>query len=412
METAKKQEDAAKVSVVEKLSTYSLCLSRFLDLFSSKKTFYSDRHIMEAFRNKVAFFSTLHETEMWAEIRNNIDTLKGRDRDNYIFSLLKAFGEYSNILNPVEEIKRLIDEIKVFDEKLKKLENFPLERLKKQETDFLECCIDKNINRIDGLEAKAKHFGEIMEWETYSEGKEVGAYERATSQLFNWAYRFAVKLDALLLEKGINIAWYQEQSGIYILPLKVLSLNRNGIRTLPTHDMPFLSCHFGSRKLAQKYIDEALPKTEPQQAAATPEPETQEPEQAITPEPQQGQTAPEPEQAANPQPQQSAVEAATDKDNLTERERLYYAKAIERGWAEKTEGGYKWVFIKGRGNLASLAYFLSMIFNPDGKKTEQMPFKKLERIWNVSGLNPTLNSLADRKNTQSWKIQITKLFSL
>lgn len=122
-------------------------------------------------------------------------------------------------------------------------------------------------------------------------------------------------------------------------------------------------------------------------------------------EPQQAAT-PEPEQAANPQPQQSAVEAASDKDNLTERESLYYTKVIKHGWAEETESGYRWLF--NNRNKASLAYFLDKVFYPDNIKIGGKDNKRLERLWGVKRLDSATYQAMN--GNQYWKPIIDELF--
>ncbi|MGN1034474.1 MAG: hypothetical protein ACI4PK_02660 [Oscillospiraceae bacterium] len=146
--------------------------------------------------------------------------------------------------------------------------------------------------------------------------------------LFSVVCRYATRLDALLLERGINLMWYQEQSGIYILT------NR---------DITQLEWYLGSYKLAKKYIEEATPKTEAHQNI-------------------------------NKDDLKSDLPS-----RLTKEEALYYNKAIEKGLAQGSDNGYKWLYNKG--SKASLAYFLNKIFNPNG--TGQIPFKKLgsSDIW-------------------------------
>ena len=165
---------------------------------------------------------------------------------------------------------------------------------------------------------------------------------------------FFTTIDAILLERGINLLWYQEMSGIYLIEERD---KRDYIEYL------------GNEKLVQRYIDEALPKLEPQQA-------------------------PEP---TNTKPQQ---------EELTEREKQYYEKAITQGMAIKTDSGYKWLYCSG--SKVSLVYFLSKVFCPKG--VEQIPFKRLNNLWGVSRLDSANDQLANAKKPQQWRQHIDNLF--
>lgn len=164
----------------------------------------------------------------------------------------------------------------------------------------------------------------------------------------------AMLLDIILLERGINLLWYQEMSGIYLIEER---------------DKSEYAEYLGSEKLVQRYIDEALPKLEPQQA-------------------------PEP---TNTKPQQ---------EELTEREKQYYEKAITQGMAIKTDSGYKWLYCSG--SKVSLVYFLSKVFCPKG--VEQIPFKRLNNLWGVSRLDSANDQLANAKKPQQWRQHIDNLF--
>lgn len=88
---------------------------------------------------------------------------------------------------------------------------------------------------------------------------------------------------------------------------------------------------------------------------------------------------------------------------LTEKQSFYINEAINRGLIEKTDS-YKW-----NGKKASLAYFLEKVFAP--QKTEQMPYKRLEIMFNVSRLDSALTQVYNAKKPQKWRIDIDKIFS-
>lgn len=240
----------------------------------------------------------LKDSAIYDKIRTNIDKLQESERERFIFSLLQPFGEYCNIRVDSGKFKDLI-------------------------TTATKNLFQRNI-------------------------------ESSLLGLISIIQTFFTTIDAILLERGINLLWYQEMSGIYLIEERD---KRDYIEYL------------GSEKLVQRYIDEALPKLEPQQA-------------------------PEP---TNTKPQQ---------EELTEREKQYYEKAITQGMAIKTDSGYKWLYCSG--SKVSLVYFLSKVFCPKG--VEQIPFKRLNNLWGVSRLDSANDQLANAKKNQQWRQHIDNLF--
>ena len=92
---------------------------------------------------------------------------------------------------------------------------------------------------------------------------------------------------------------------------------------------------------------------------------------------------------------------------ITQKEVECYEKAINSGMAEKTEDGYKWLY--NNGSKASLAYFLYKLFNPNG--TGQIPYQRLNKLWNVTRLDSALSQTLNAKHPQRWRIQIESLFT-
>ena len=90
----------------------------------------------------------------------------------------------------------------------------------------------------------------------------------------------------------------------------------------------------------------------------------------------------------------------------TEREKEYFAKAIEAGLMEETDSGYKW--LHNNGMKASLGYFLKCVFDPKG--TERIPFKSLEALFGVARLDTVIRQVLDAKNNQKWRKDIDILF--
>lgn len=92
---------------------------------------------------------------------------------------------------------------------------------------------------------------------------------------------------------------------------------------------------------------------------------------------------------------------------LTEREKEYYNKAIAKGMAEKTQTGYKWIY--ENGNVTSLAFFLEKIFAPKG--VGSTPNERLQSLWNVTRLDRAFDRNKNVKAPQKWRIEIEQLFT-
>lgn len=106
------------------------------------------------------------------------------------------------------------------------------------------------------------------------------------------------------------------------------------------------------------------------------------------------------------EPQQ--VEQIADAKNvITERAKKYFDKAIEINFMVQTTDGYKWKWGEPKGKVR-LAYFLRRIYNYDG--CGKIPFKGLERLFNVSGLNTSLYQL-DGALPPKWIEEIDKIFN-
>lgn len=90
----------------------------------------------------------------------------------------------------------------------------------------------------------------------------------------------------------------------------------------------------------------------------------------------------------------------------TEREKKYFAKAIEADLMKKTDSGCRWLH---NNNLkASLGYFLNKVFNPKG--TTQIPYQRMENIFNVSRLDVAIDQAINAKKPQKWRKEIDALF--
>lgn len=90
----------------------------------------------------------------------------------------------------------------------------------------------------------------------------------------------------------------------------------------------------------------------------------------------------------------------------TEREKKYFAKAIEAGLMEKDGDSYRW--LHNNGLKASLGYFLNRVFNPKG--TAQIPCKRLGVLFGVKRLDTVIYQAVNPKKPQKWRTEIDDLF--
>lgn len=210
------------------------------------------------------------DSPLMDEIANNIDALTGKERDRYIFSLLKPFKEFSDKMHPEAIIRQLRGEvkgilgIKDFERDLEMWESMPQDKpLKsingepagtpKEQADACRTFIEEYQHRIERINYIANRYREILNETSYKDESKV--VENCFDSFWHIEMKFANRLDALLLERGINLLWYQRESGIYLKSYRCIT------------DVDF---YIGSHELARKYIDEALPKLDnPQQTGST-----------------------------------------------------------------------------------------------------------------------------------------------
>ena len=93
-------------------------------------------------------------------------------------------------------------------------------------------------------------------------------------------------------------------------------------------------------------------------------------------------------------------------NKLTNKEALYFEKAIKAGLMEKSGNGYRW--LHNRGLKASLGYFLNRIFNPKG--TAQIPYSYLETLFGVTRLDTSIDQALNPQKPQKWRKDIDILF--
>lgn len=214
------------------------------------------------------------DSPLMDEIEANLNECQtNAQKERYLFSLLKPFGEppsgcgFANVYHPIAEINQLKDEIKELERTKASWQamakNEPLE--------------SENIDykgQVEACDSMIKRSKEQIEWVLYvndqfcnltgrfedgAKWMQAGTVENCLNAFCNIVYRFANRLDALLLTYGIDLMKLQRESGLY--------LKRHRIIT-------DIDCYIGSMELTKRYID-ALPKepTEvPKQDIVKPQP--------------------------------------------------------------------------------------------------------------------------------------------
>ncbi|MCD8309616.1 MAG: hypothetical protein LUB83_00120 [Prevotellaceae bacterium] len=196
---------------------------------------------------------------LMAEIASNIDGL-GDDRkhvERYIYSLLQPFKYYSDIITPIMPIKTFKGRIRQHEQELQMWEQRKKEAADKSGIDEALEHIKSCTQEIESCERRIERAGYVRDKYREMLQAPYGGYDTVEDCLrgfHNLICEFGYMLDALLLERGINLLWYQRNKGIYLFEKR---------------NVQVLSWLFGDER-TRRYIDEALPKmeTEPGEAAA------------------------------------------------------------------------------------------------------------------------------------------------
>lgn len=233
----------------------------------------------EAFDDSVIMYM---DSPLMDEIEANLnDCQTDAQRERYLFSLLKPFGEspsgcgIARVYEPTAELNQLKEAIKdcerdkAFwqtlpeDEQLKNVNGEPSGTPKEQ---------------IEACNSMCKRYQEQIDWVLYvnhqfidltcTDKDKEGSVERCLSAFVGVKVMFANRLDALLLTYGIDLLRLQRESGLYLKDHRLIT---------------DVDSYIGSMELAQRYID-ALPK-EPQPEQANSGQTTD--AQSLNPEPQQ-----------------------------------------------------------------------------------------------------------------------------
>ncbi len=207
----------------------------------------------EAFDDGVLIYT---ESPLIDEIERNLNECQtDKQKERYIFSLLKPFSEISSIYCPTATVNRRKKDIQGCESDRKHWEALPPDKIlfntagnqsgtPKEQIEACDSFIDRYKKDIDRAYYINSQFCKI----TGQQVNEKGSVEHCLEQFVRVQVMFANRLDALLLIYGIDLMRLQKESGIYLKQYRCIT------------DVDF---YIGSLELSQKYIDE-LPRLEPE----------------------------------------------------------------------------------------------------------------------------------------------------
>ncbi len=323
-----------------------------------------------AFDDSVIMFI---DSPLMDEIEANLNECQtDAQRERYLFSLLKPFGEnqsgcgIARIYNPTAEINQLNEAIRECeknkaiweDEQLKDVNGEPSGTPKEQ----IEACNNKIERYREQIKWVLNVNHQFIDLTCTDKDKE-GTIERCLSDFVGVMIMYANRLDALLLTYGIDLMRLQRESGLYLKAQRLIT---------------DVDSYIGSRELTQRYID-ALPK-EPQQAA-------------------QGQ-----QMGINEPQQQKTLQDLLPEQLKTDEALKLFQGAIDAKMIEKTATGLKWHF-----SNALLAYLCGIVYCGDTKQWDG--YYKEYSVKRGSTFFPEteLNRLFGVKNLGQSRLQLTSL---
>lgn len=194
------------------------------------------------------------DSPLMDEIEANLnDCQTDAQRERYLFSLLKPFGEgpsgcgYASVYEPIAELNRLKEAIRDCEKARTYWQTLPEDKQL------------KNVNgepsgtpkeQIAACNSMCKSYQEQIDWVlhvnqqfidlTCTDKDKEGSVERCLRAFVGVIDRFANRLDALLLTYGIDLLRLQRESGLYLKEYRLIT---------------DVESYIGSMELAQKYID-------------------------------------------------------------------------------------------------------------------------------------------------------------
>ncbi len=181
------------------------------------------------------------------EIRANVESSTGLQRERYLISLLTPFKDISDLMHPDKSIYREFQERK--DELVADIKQWEQVDDKDEANGQIDAGkqmaeqLDKDYQRQVEISKRMQELCHL----SYSDDNYKDDYALSVwVRFWRLLHMYANRLDAVLLETGIDIMTIQQNAGIWILTRR---------------DISSLQYYCGSMQLARKYIDE-LPKAD------------------------------------------------------------------------------------------------------------------------------------------------------
>ena len=222
------------------------------------------------------------------EIYANVKNLDGKEKEceRYIYSLLIPFCRYGENTNGKAPKERAYEEARMYVEHYMPPNGKPTKRIIRYfelTREYIKSIDLRTQFYFNVISDTKNNFIQQMSLADLAKFEKdiVSTIERRFCFLNKVAEEYSIKLRVHLLERGINLEWYEHESEIY---LDDYSNYSNYIQL-----EQYLEQYFGSAKLARKYIEEALPKIEPQQSEEAAQPKEEDTTGQAAEQPQQEQ---------------------------------------------------------------------------------------------------------------------------
>lgn len=266
--------------------------------------------------NQKAFATDLYL--LFKEIASNLDECKGLDLDRYIFSLMMPFKGLADVLH-----------------------NDNLARMGEESVNIWKPFNDWVFDEIQRAKAPEPQPEESPEPQPEPTNNNDGVYLGCVytlSNLFGVAYVYANMLDAVLLERGLDLLSIQRQVGITLLSRR---------------DLTQIGHYLGTPERAKTLISKVAPEPEPPQ----------------------------------PQPEGAGLPDVLNTDEA----KVLLDRLCKAGFAKIEDGGYRWI-----GTKVLCAYFAdrashslnlsNTTYYRDGKEEIATNWKPFEALFRISGL--------------------------
>ncbi len=200
----------------------------------------------EAFDDSTIVYS---ESPLIDEIERNLNECQtDKQKERYIYSILKPFSEIGSVYCPMGSINSIKKEIKKCENEKKEWASMPADKIlfdtagnqsgtPKEQIEACDSFIDRYKNDID----RAYYINSQFYTIAFQQVNEKMSVENCLQLFIRTFVIFTNRLDALLLTYGIDLMRLQEESGIHLKSYRSIA---------------DVEAYIGSIELSQKYIDE------------------------------------------------------------------------------------------------------------------------------------------------------------